>query len=61
MDYCTIRRGARIRRAIIDRYNVVGAGERVGYDAAFDRARGHVSASGLVVLPTAAVDTNRFP
>jgi glucose-1-phosphate adenylyltransferase len=61
MDYCTIRRGARIRRAIIDRYNVIGAGERVGYDAAADRARGHVSASGLVVLPTAAVDTNRFP
>ncbi len=62
MDYCVLRRGARVRRAIIDRYNVVAPGERIGYDPDKDRARGHVTDSGIVVLPIARVrgDTNMY-
>ncbi|MEP7206939.1 MAG: glucose-1-phosphate adenylyltransferase [Casimicrobiaceae bacterium] len=60
MDYCTLRRGARVRRAILDRYNVVGAGEHIGYDPEADRARGHVTDSGIVVLPMADVHTDRY-
>jgi glucose-1-phosphate adenylyltransferase len=50
MDHSTIGQGARLRRAIIDRFNVIEAGETVGYDRAAD-ARGHyhVDSSGLVV------------
>lgn len=62
LDYCVLRRGARVRRAIIDRYNVIGPGERIGYDAEADRARGHVTDSGIVVVAIAPVrgDTNMY-
>lgn len=62
MDYCVLRRGARVRRAIIDRYNVIEPGERVGYDVELDRARGQVTESGIVILPIARVrgDTNMY-
>jgi len=62
MDYCVLRRGARVRRAIVDRYNVIGQGERIGYDAAADRARYHVSDAGIAVVPIAPVrgDTNMY-
>lgn len=53
MDYCVISRGARIRRAIIDRYNVIGPGERIGYDRQADAARYRVTDSGIVVIPLA--------
>ena len=55
MDYCVVRRGARIRRAIVDRYNVIGPGETLGHDLDADRARHHVTASGITVLPMAEV------
>jgi len=55
MDYCVIRRGARLRRAIVDRYNVVEAGARIGYDLDTDRLRYPVTESGIVVLPIAPI------
>ncbi len=62
MDYSIVRRGARIRRAIVDRYNVVGEGDRIGFDLAADRARHHVTDSGIVVVPKAPfrADTRRY-
>jgi glucose-1-phosphate adenylyltransferase len=50
MDHTTIGKGARLRRAIIDRFNVIEPGETVGYDRDQDaRRRHHVDPSGLVV------------
>ena len=62
MDYCVIRRGARVRRAIIDRYNAIDPGERLGYEPETDRARNHVTDSGIVVVPMAEVraETNIY-
>jgi glucose-1-phosphate adenylyltransferase len=52
MDYAIIRRGARLKRVIIDRYNTIAPESRIGYDPAKDRAAGyHVSESGIVVIP----------
>jgi len=51
MDYTLIRRGARLKRVIVDRYNVIEAGTRIGYDAAADSARYTVSAGGVTVVP----------
>lgn len=53
LDHCYIRRGAKIRRAIIDRYNVIEAGQSIGYDIDADRARYHCTPSGLTVVPMA--------
>jgi glucose-1-phosphate adenylyltransferase len=56
MDYAIIRRGARLRRVIVDRYNVIEAGSRIGYDLAGDAKRHFVSDSGLVVIPKGGYD-----
>jgi hypothetical protein len=40
MDYTVIRRGSRLKRVIVDRYNVVEPNSRIGFDAAADRPSG---------------------
>jgi glucose-1-phosphate adenylyltransferase len=50
MDHTTIGKGAKLRRAIIDRFNVVEPGENVGYDHQQDQGRRyHVDPAGIVV------------
>jgi len=51
MDNTTVGKGARLRRAIIDRFNIVPADAEMGWDPAADRKRYHVEPSGLVVVP----------
>ena len=51
MDHTTVGKGARLRRAIIDRFNIVPADAEIGHDSAADRRHYHVDASGLVVVP----------
>ena len=50
MDWVEMGRGCKIRRAIIDKGNVVPPGTEIGYDLEKDRARYFVSDSGIVVL-----------
>lgn len=50
MDRTVVGEGARIQRAIIDQDNVIPPGLRIGFDAAEDRARFHVSPGGIVVV-----------
>jgi len=45
-----IGRGARLRRVIIDKHCNIPAGLRVGYDAAEDRKRFHVTAKGITLI-----------
>jgi glucose-1-phosphate adenylyltransferase len=51
MDYVRIGRGARLRRVIVDRHNLIDAGARIGFDAAADRERFHVTEGGITVVP----------
>jgi len=52
MDYCIIRRGSRLRRVIVDRYNVIPQNSRIGFDLNEDARRYHVDAtSGIVTVP----------
>jgi glucose-1-phosphate adenylyltransferase len=51
MDYAVLRKGVRLRRVIVDRYNTINAGERIGYDMDADRRRFTVTDSGIVVVP----------
>jgi len=50
MDNCDIGCHARIQRAIIDKNVRIPAGARIGYDAAGDRERYHITDSGIVVI-----------
>lgn len=51
MDYVIIKRGSRLRRVIVDRYNVIEAGTQIGFDPVADSERYQVSASGIVIVP----------
>ena len=51
MDNTTVGKGARLRRAIVDRFNIIPADTEIGLDTAADRRRFHVDTSGLVVVP----------
>ncbi|HET6201465.1 MAG TPA: glucose-1-phosphate adenylyltransferase [Planctomycetota bacterium] len=52
LAYTRVGRGARLRRAIVDRHNRIADGDLLGIELDRDRRLGrHVDASGLVVLP----------
>jgi glucose-1-phosphate adenylyltransferase len=53
MDDVHVKRGAKLRRVIVDRYNTIEAGERIGYDTDADARRYTVSPGGIVVVPRA--------
>jgi glucose-1-phosphate adenylyltransferase len=50
MDWVEVGRGCKIRRAIIDKSNVIPPGAEIGYDLDKDRERYFVSDSGIVVI-----------
>lgn len=51
MDYVLVRRGAHLRKVIVDRHNLIDREERIGLDNDLDRERFMVSPSGIVVVP----------
>ncbi len=51
MDYVRIGRGARLRRVIVDRHNVIEAGDVIGYDPEADAKRFTVTEGGITVIP----------
>jgi glucose-1-phosphate adenylyltransferase len=50
LDNCDIGRRSRVRRAILDKNVKLKEGTEIGYDLEADRARYHVTESGLVVI-----------
>ena len=56
-DYVHIKRGARLRRAIIGGYNVIEAGARIGYDQELDSRRYSVTEGGITVVGPGEVTT----
>ena len=56
-DYVRIKRGARLRRAIIGGYNVIEAGTQIGYDPELDRRRYTVTEGGITVVGPGEVTT----
>jgi glucose-1-phosphate adenylyltransferase len=50
LDNCDIGRGARIRRAILDKNVRVPEGGKIGYDLDLDKRLHHVTESGIVVV-----------
>lgn len=58
LDHTIIRRGARLNRVIIDSFNTIGAGERIGFDMEHDRRRFQVTESGITVLPQGQFDAS---
>lgn len=61
MERSVLGRGAMVRRAIIDTDNDIPPGERIGFDPETDRRRFHVTASGIVVVPSGYFSRQRAP
>jgi glucose-1-phosphate adenylyltransferase len=61
MDYTAIGKGAHLRRAIVDRFNIIGAGREIGLSPEEDRQAYHVDPSGLVVIPRGGRRELRWP
>lgn len=55
MDYVRVCRGARLRNVIVDRHNIIEAGDVIGYDSERDRQRYTVSPKGVTVVPSGRV------
>ena len=60
LDGVQIGAKSRLKRAIIDRFNILPEGTELGWDHAADRKRYQVSRSGLVVLPRGQARGNRL-
>ncbi|MFQ5831000.1 MAG: glucose-1-phosphate adenylyltransferase [Candidatus Methylomirabilia bacterium] len=51
MDFASVGKSAQLHRAIVDRFNIIGAAQEIGLNPEVDRERYHVDSSGLVVVP----------
>ncbi len=51
MDFSRVSRGARLRRVIVDRHNLIEPGTVIGHDPEQDRTRYHMSPGGVIVVP----------
>jgi glucose-1-phosphate adenylyltransferase len=61
MDHTVVSRGCRVKRAIVDKFNVLPAGGSIGYDRARDLLLGGVyfDDEGIVVIPKAVRKVER--
>ncbi len=50
MDFTRIRKRARIRKAIIDRFNTIAQNKTIGYNIDQDRRKYHLDPSGIIVV-----------
>ena len=51
MDFCKVRADAKLKRAIVDRFNEISLRETIGYDSALDAEHYFLDSSGIVVVP----------
>lgn len=60
MNGVVLRRGAKLKRAIVDKLNVLEEGEEIGFDPDSDRFRCYIDSSGIAVLPREGKKTKRM-
>jgi glucose-1-phosphate adenylyltransferase len=51
MDKSVIKRGSSLKRVIVDKLNIIGEGEQIGFDHDNDRFRCHIDPSGIAIIP----------
>lgn len=51
MDQVVLKKGCSLRRAIVDKQNMINEGEQFGFEPEKDRFRSHIDSSGIVVIP----------
>lgn len=51
MDYVVLKKGCRLKRVIVDKFNIIDAGDEIGFDPDKDRFRCHIDSSGIAIIP----------
>ncbi len=51
MDQSVLKKGCRLRKVIVDKYNVIKEGESLGFDPDKDHLSCHIDPSGIAILP----------
>jgi glucose-1-phosphate adenylyltransferase len=51
MDQVVLRKGCTLKKVIVDKFNVINAGEEIGLDPDKDRFRCHIDSSGIAIVP----------
>ncbi|GAB4390399.1 MAG: glucose-1-phosphate adenylyltransferase [Thermodesulfovibrionales bacterium] len=51
MDNVILKKNSRLKRVIVDKWNIVEEGEKLGFDPDADRFRCHIDSSGIAILP----------
>ncbi len=55
MDRVELKKGCSLKRVIVDKFNVIGEGEHLGFDPDKDRFRCHIDPSGIAIIPRAGL------
>ncbi len=63
MDHCVIRTGCRLKRVIVDKFNVLDEGEQIGFDPDTDQLHCacYRDPSGIAIIPKGERMTKRPP
>ncbi len=59
MDRTVLKKGCRLKRAIVDKMNVIEENELIGFDPEADHFRCHVDSSGIAIVPRGGRPTRR--
>jgi glucose-1-phosphate adenylyltransferase len=51
MDRVILKKGSKLKRVIVDKLNVIGEGEEIGFEPKKDRFRCHIDSSGIAIIP----------
>jgi glucose-1-phosphate adenylyltransferase len=51
MDHVVLKKGCRLKRVIVDKWNVIDEGAEIGYHPEKDRFRCHIDSSGIAIIP----------
>lgn len=56
MDFTHIKKSCSIKRVVIDRFNTIPAGTKIGYDSQKDSKKYHLDSSGIVIVKRGSRD-----
>ena len=51
MDHVVLKKGCKLKRVIVDKKNVIGEKEQIGFVPEKDRFRCHIDSSGIAIVP----------
>jgi glucose-1-phosphate adenylyltransferase len=51
MDQVLLKKGCKLKKVIVDKFNVINEGEQIGFDVERDRFRCHIDSSGIAIIP----------